>query len=279
MSVGVDNITDATLRSEASTDYNTGGYYFSYGGYSSSSRPDIGDQRVSFSETPPSTITIVGVQDGNTLSAFISETGEGGEILLFKQGNYTATEMYDAAEAENAATTWILRFVGFAAMALGLYLIFRPIEVFSDVIPCVGSIVGCGIAFMAVLIAAILSAITISIAWLVAHPKIGGIVLAVTLTVIACCGFGIKKLIKSKHSGGDDNGPYGPTSDSKIASGYDEENGGDIKVVQGAVVADEAIPVPTVQGTVADEAIPTVQGTEVDMTAEEKRLHDEIANQ
>jgi len=276
MTVGVDDITDANLASEAATD-NNGGYYFSYSEYSSSSRPEVGDQRVSFSETPSSTITVVGVQDGNTLSAFVSETGEGGDILLFKQGNYTATEMYEAAEAENAAATWILRFVGFACMALGLYLIFRPIEVFADVIPCVGSIVGCGITFMAVLIAAILSAITISIAWLVAHPKIGGIVLAVTLTVIACCGFGIKKLVKSKHSGGDDNGPYGPTkvqTGHKVASGYDEENG-DVNIVQGAVVADE---IPTVQGTVADE-IPTVQGTEVDMTADEKRLHEQIANQ
>lgn len=275
MTVGVDDIADANLASEAATDSYTGGYYFSYSGSSSSSQPNIGDARVSFSETPSSTITIVGVQDGSTLSAFVSETGEGGDILLFKQGNYTAAEMYEAAEAENAAATWILRFVGFACMALGLYLVFRPIEVFADVIPCVGSIVGCGITFMAVLIAAILSAITISIAWLVAHPKIGGIVLAVTLTVIACCGFGIKKLVKSKHSGGDENGSYGPTKTGhKVASGHDEENG-DVNIVQGAVVADE---IPIVQGTVADE-IPTVQGTEVDMTADEKRLHDQIANQ
>lgn len=100
MSISIDDITDATLQNEADADSTTGGYYFSYNGYSSSSSPAIGDQRVWFSETPPSTITIVGVQSGNTLSAFVSETGEGGDILLFKQGNYTAQEMYDAAEAE-----------------------------------------------------------------------------------------------------------------------------------------------------------------------------------
>lgn len=167
----------------------------------------------------------------------------------------------------SAALLWILRFVGFACMALGLYLILRPIEVFADVIPCVGSIIGCGIIFVAVLVAAILSTITISVAWLVAHPMIGGIVLAVTLTVVGCCAFGIKKFVKKK----DDN--YG-AGGGKVASGFnvhdelsssssDEENG-DIKIVQGAVVADE---------------IPTVQGTVVDMTAEEKRLHDQIAQQ
>jgi len=56
MTVGVDDITDANLASEAATD-NNGGYYFSYSEYSSSSRPEVGDQRVSFSETPSSTIT------------------------------------------------------------------------------------------------------------------------------------------------------------------------------------------------------------------------------
>ena len=182
--------------------------------------------------------------------------------MLFKEGNFTAAEMYDQAEAENAAATWILRFVGFAAMALGIYLIFRPIEVFADIIPCVGSIVGCGIVFMAVLIAAILSSITIAIAWLVAHPMIGGIVLAVTLSVIGCCAFGVKKLVK-KNS---DEGGAGKVVDEHY-SGYganvaaDEEEG-NIQVVQGAVVAEE---IPTVQGEV--------------VTGDEKRLHDQIAQQ
>uniref|UniRef100_A0A7S0FVI3 Transmembrane protein 43 n=1 Tax=Minutocellus polymorphus TaxID=265543 RepID=A0A7S0FVI3_9STRA len=276
LQVSIDDITDESLRSEAQYDGSTGGFYFG----SNPSYPDIGDQRVSFSETPSSTITIVGVQSGNTLTAFVSETGEGGDVLLFKEGNFTAAEMYDQAEAENAAATWILRFVGFAAMALGIYLIFRPIEVFADIIPCVGSIVGCGIVFMAVLIAAILSSITIAIAWLVAHPKIGGIVLAVTLSVIGCCAFGVKKLVKksqgsagSAHGGGPGkvvdehyNGTGG-VSQPPVANGYgadvaaDEEEG-NIQVVQGAVVADE---IPTVQGEV--------------VTVDEKRLHDQIAQQ
>ena len=91
--------SDITTQSTQSSDITT------------SSGPQIGDQRVSFSEVPASVITIVGVQNGNTISAFVSETGEGGEILLFKQGSYSSVEMYDEAEASNAAATWILRFV------------------------------------------------------------------------------------------------------------------------------------------------------------------------
>lgn len=292
LQVTIDDITDESLRSEAQYDGNTGGYYFG----NSPSYPDIGDQRVWFSETPSSTITIVGVQSGNTLQAFVSATGEGGDVLLFKEGNFTAAEMYDQAEAENAAATWILRFVGFAAMALGLYLIFRPIEVFADIIPCVGSIVGCGIIFMAVLIAAILSSITIAIAWLVAHPMIGGIVLAVTLTVIGCCAFGVKKLVKKSPDAG--GNAYGGGA-GKVADGYDSgiaggsqppvTNGYNTGIAGGSqppvtngygadIAADaEEGNIQVVQGAVVADEIPTVQGEVV--TADEKRLHDQIAQQ
>ena len=129
---------------------------------SSSSNPEIGDQRVYWSYAPESTVSlerqsiffyqidlfvsiqvsIVGVQNGNTVKAFVSRTGDGGDVLLFQQGNATVGAMFDEAEASNAFMTWILRFVGYAVMTLGLYLVFRPIEVFADIIPCVGSIIG-----------------------------------------------------------------------------------------------------------------------------------------
>jgi hypothetical protein len=101
---------------------------------------------------------------------------------------------------------------------------------------------------------------------------IGGIVLAVTLSVIGCCAFGVKKLVKKNSDEGgagkivDEH--YSETvggSQPPVANGYgadvDEEEG-NIQVVQGAVVADE---IPTVQGEV--------------VTVDEKRLHDQIAQQ
>lgn len=211
MDVDIENITDESIRGRARK--TPDGFYFKTA--NSSSTWQVGDQRVQFSETPELVFTVVGVQNGNTLAAFVSETGEGGDVLLFKEGNYSATAMFDEAEAENAFLTWILRFVGFILMTLGIYLVFRPIEVFADVIPCVGSIVGCGIIFMAVVIAAILSAITISVAWLVAHPEIGAIVLGSTLAVIGCCAFGVKQLRKN-NGGKNDDGSSSPSSHGKI---------------------------------------------------------------
>lgn len=226
LDVTLDNITDEELRGRA-VSYD-GGYYFEsdydydvsnsnneydvedvynndtttstssnsyYGGVNG---PQLGDQRVFFQETPPSIITIVGVQSGGTLGAFVSETGEGGDVLLFKQGNLTSVAMFDAAEQENKIATWLIRLAGFGIMTLGLYLVFRPIEVFADIIPCVGSIIGCGLIFMAVLISSVLSLVTISIAWLAARPEIGAIVLCVSLVVVGLCALGVKKFGKGR---------------------------------------------------------------------------------
>ena len=187
---------------------------------SASTGPRIGDQRVSFNETPESIITIVAVQNGNSLGAFVSETGEGGDILLFKQGTFTSAQMYEEAHLANQATTWIFRFLGWGAMGLGLYLLFRPLEVMADVLPCVGSIIGCGITFMAVLISAILSTLTISIAWLASRPQIGAIVLCVLLAVIGACGFGFKKYRNKRKEEEDDS-----SSSSSSSSSAKKDNG------------------------------------------------------
>jgi len=222
----------------------------------------IGDQRVSFSEVPPSTITIVGVQQDNTITAFVADNGEGGDVLLFKQGQWTSVQMYDEAEAANAATTWILRFVGFLAMSLGLYLIFRPIEVFADIIPCVGSIIGCGIIFMSIFISAFLSTITISIAWLVAQPKIGAIVLVVMLVVVGGCGFGYKKF--KGRGKDDDNEEYGNEKQDKLGSLNDDDvvkvASTTIPTVNAApeqpVVVASTLPVPSQEAEITVNATP-----------------------
>jgi hypothetical protein len=252
LDVTLDNITNEELRKRAIS-YD-GGYYFSSSAnnssssYSSSSSlggggsgAQIGDQRVYFRETPPAIITIVGVQNGATLAAFISKTGEGGDILLFQRGNFTTQQMFDAAEEENIIVTWLIRLAGFVIMTLGLYLVFRPIEVFADVIPCVGSIIGCGLIFMAVVISSVLSLVTISIAWLVARPEIGAIVLCVSLVVVGLCALGVKKL-------GQKNGKNDDGDDDNFVAAV---GGG--KVVE---VSPHAAAAPTV--IAAEEQIPTV---------------------
>lgn len=202
MDVSVNDIVDQNLRSEAKATGSTrgDGYYFG-----TEQSPTIGDEKVWFSETPSSQISVVGVQKDNTVTAFVSETGRGGNVLLYRRGNLTATELFDIAEDQNRYLTIGLRILGFVVMALGQILIWSPLKVVADVIPVVGSFVGCGIKWISITIAAVLSSITISIAWLIVHPKIGLIVLGSLLAVIGAVAFAVKMLCNRKKSSDEDD--------------------------------------------------------------------------
>jgi len=205
--VSVDDIKDQSLRSKATGTTSTtrgNGFYFGNG---TTKSPQLGDERVWFSQTPPSNITVVGVQRGSTIEAFTSEDGKGGNVLLYERGNLTATQMFEIAAQENLILSWVLRIAGLAMMAIGLMTILNPFKVLTDRVPILGDIVGCGINFISITIACVMGSITISIAWLIFHPLIGGIFLVSCLAVIGCCAFGAKMCMNQnqKSEADDDN--------------------------------------------------------------------------
>mmetsp|Transcript_6226 Transcript_6226/g.8093 ORF Transcript_6226/g.8093 Transcript_6226/m.8093 type:complete len:158 (-) Transcript_6226:23-496(-) len=112
----------------------------------------------------------------------------------------SADQLFAAAEAENAATTWILRFIGFLLMVAGISLVLQPIAVFADVLPLLGDIVGCMLITIAFIIAGFFSGLTISIAWLIYHPLIGG-VLFLVFTVLTCGSLYLVRSLTQSDSG------------------------------------------------------------------------------
>ncbi|MES1241900.1 MAG: TMEM43 family protein [Acidobacteriota bacterium] len=140
--------------------------------------PQLGDVRVSFQEVAPSTVSLVGVQTGQSFAPYQAEAGD--TVLLVDEGTHTAQEMFKSAQDANKVLTWILRGGGFLAMFLGLVLVFRPISVLGDVVPLFGSLLGVGIGLFAFLTSAFLSLVTIAIAWITVRPLLG-----VTLLVLA----------------------------------------------------------------------------------------------
>lgn len=149
----------------------SGGYYVGR----DPAAPAIGDARVSFQIVRPATVSIVGRQIASTFEAYQAKAG--GSILLLTYGTASADSMFKTAEESNVVLTWILRGVGFLLMALGLFLVFRPIAVFADVLPILGSFLGVGIGLFAMVVAACLSLVTIAVSWLVYRPVLGIILL------------------------------------------------------------------------------------------------------
>ena len=75
-------------------------------------------------------------------------------------------------------------------MFLGLFMVFRPIAVMADILPLFGTALSAGIGLFAFLGAAVLSVVTIAVAWLVVRPVLG-----IALLVVAAAGiFGLIKV-------------------------------------------------------------------------------------
>lgn len=153
--------------------------------------PSIGDVRVTFASVPPTVVSVVARQTGDSLSAF--ETENGGRIEMLTTGERTADEMFEAAEESNTILTWVLRAFGFLLMMGGLRTILKPAAVLADVIPAVGALVEGGTGIVAGLIAAALSLTTIGIAWVFYRPLVGVILLGVVVAIVV----GIVMLVRS----------------------------------------------------------------------------------
>ncbi len=135
------------------------------------SSPEIGDVRVSFETVNPAQVSLVGVQTAGSFAPYQAKAGD--TVLLVEEGVHTAQAMFKTAQDQNTMLTWILRAVGFFLMFFGLLTVFKPISVFADVVPLVGTLLGAGLGFFAFLLAAVLSFLTIAVAWIFVRPLLG----------------------------------------------------------------------------------------------------------
>lgn len=144
--------------------------------------PQVGDARISFQVVKPGPRSLIARQVGNTFEAYPTQAGDA--ILLVEEGTKSADSMFKAAEAANRTLTWILRAVGFFLMFFGLLMVFKPIAVFADVVPLVGTVLGAGLGLFSFLTALFLSLVTIAISWIVVRPVLGIGLLVVALAAL-----------------------------------------------------------------------------------------------
>ncbi|MCR4573152.1 MAG: TMEM43 family protein [Lentisphaeria bacterium] len=140
--------------------------------------PQIGDLRVRFTIVKPHDVSLIAVQKGDTFTDYVAKNGK--KQFLFRDGTHTAADLFAAKAASNKMTRWLFRLLGFVLMYIGMSMVFKPLSVLADVIPFLGTIVGKGTSFVAFIIAAIFSLITIAIAWIAYRP-----IISITLLVLA----------------------------------------------------------------------------------------------
>ncbi len=153
--------------------------------------PAVGDTHVSFEVVEPTIVSVVASQIDDTFEPYSAEAG--GTIELLQVGKHSAKAMIQKAQESNTMMTWILRLVGFIVMVIGLNMICRPLSVMADVIPILGDLVGAGTGIMSFLLAAVLSLITIAIAWVFYRPVLGVALILVAVGLAVFIGVRLKK--------------------------------------------------------------------------------------
>ncbi|MBR5161280.1 MAG: TMEM43 family protein, partial [Thermoguttaceae bacterium] len=131
----------------------------------------VGDVRVSFEYVPATeTISLISGQQGDTFAPYQTKYNQ---IELVEKGVVSADAMFKHAHNANSMICWALRLAGFLMMFFGLKMISEPLRVVADVVPFIGTIVGMGTGFIAFVLAAGFSLLTIAIGWLSYRPLIG----------------------------------------------------------------------------------------------------------
>lgn len=157
------------------------------------SSPEVGDIRVTYQGAKPGVVSVVAMQVGNSFRPYSAQ--QGGKIFLTQIGSVGADEMFATAQKGNRILTWILRGIGMVLLFSGFSIILKPVAVFADVLPLLGSIAGAGISLISFLLALVVGFVTFSTAWLVYRPLLGSGLLAV---VIVASFFLVRRLAKSK---------------------------------------------------------------------------------
>ena len=142
----------------------------------SPANPEVGDVTLEFQQVKPTAVSLLAQQAGGSFRPYQTKSGDA--INRLQLGAVSADDMFRAAEAENNVMTWVLRLVGFILMSVGIGLVLRPLAVFGDVIPFIGSVIRFGTGFVAMGISLVLSLITIALGWITYRPVVGVAVLA-----------------------------------------------------------------------------------------------------
>jgi hypothetical protein len=142
--------------------------------------PAVGDLRITETVVPTGTTSVIGGQGPKErLAPFETKAGE--SIGLIEPGTKTAAEMFATARAANRTFTWVARLGGFLLLLFGFLLFLSPLSTMSSIVPFLGGIFEAGIFLISLLAAVVVWTLLVALAWMVARPLIGGVMLALAV--------------------------------------------------------------------------------------------------
>ena len=156
------------------------------------SAPEIGDTKITFEEMILPEASVVGMQNGTSISEYTTKNQN--SLFLLDAGLKSAKVMFARGEDDNATLTWVIRAGGIVALFVGFILIFRILSVLGDVIPFVGSLVGFATGLVSFVLALVVGGIVIAIGWFFVRPLLSaGLLIGAGAIVFAYFKYGRKK--------------------------------------------------------------------------------------
>ena len=154
--------------------------------------PQIGDTKISFEKIVLPEVSIVGMQDGDSLTNYTTQNGY--TLFLLAAGREPSAKMFADSQANNTVLTWVIRAAGTVGLFVGFGLILRIFSVIGDVIPFVGSLIAFGTGLISFVMALAVGAIVIAIGWFAVRPLLSlGLIAVVGAVIWAYSKYGRKK--------------------------------------------------------------------------------------
>jgi hypothetical protein len=154
--------------------------------------PEIGDTKITFEEMILPEASVVGMQNGTSISEYTTKNQN--SLFLLDAGLKPAKVMFASGEADNATLTWVIRAGGIVALFFGFLLIFKILSVVGDVIPIVGSMVGFATGLVSFVLALVIGGSVIAIGWFFVRPLLSaGLLIGAGAIVFAYFKYGRKK--------------------------------------------------------------------------------------
>jgi hypothetical protein len=126
--------------------------------------PQLGDTRISYSAVPANSPAIAfGKQQGSGLAPYVTPKNDRLYRLFLNTDREGAIRQMDT---EYRITGWLLRLLGFFLMWIGLCLCFGPINAVLDVLPFLGNLGRLMVGVVMLLVALVLSTVTIVVSML-----------------------------------------------------------------------------------------------------------------
>lgn len=168
-----------------------GNYIYFYKG--STQTEDLGDIRVSFTGVSSAYYSVIASPTAtNDLQPYVTANNE--NFFVVEKGNLKRPQMIQGEEKRESTKTWILRLIGLLMMWFGSYLVFRPISLFFEILPILGTIVGQSIGIITGTVSLILAASTILVAKVFHNP----VYLMVICGIVTICCFRIFRRKKNE---------------------------------------------------------------------------------